>query len=258
MTSDPQPHLDHNRDPMDGLNKWQREGFELAGIAWKEVIETGVVPSTCGVVISRGVLRGTSCFRAAGQGTWHVGYGHCVAHGGAKRLGRAEGAWLMAHQFAQEYKCSPWEGLLKAVRIAAGKVMYTEWVLSQATDDLELEGRFGQDDSGILVHPDTGAPLGAGQLRNLSWWVIKNELWVDRLAKYSKAAIDAGVAERLVEIERTHAEHVAQVLNGVLSAIEGETNVDDGTLSRIRLIMRKQLLALDELPGQRVMEGEVV
>lgn len=245
-------------EPPGGLNKWQREGLERAAATWRESGGSGDVPATCGVVITRGALRGVGCPRVAGQGTWHVGYGSCVAHGGAKRLGRAEGAWLMAHVFAREYNCSPWEGLLKAVRIAAGKVAYTEWVIGTATDDLELEGRFGQDDGGILVHPDTGEPLGAGRLRNLSWWVTKNELWVDRLARYSKAAIDAGVAERLVEIERAHAEQVARVLNGVLSAIESDGVVDEVTMSRLRGIMRAQLLQLDAAENGDTHEPVVV
>jgi len=164
----------------------------------------------------------------------------------------------MAHRFAQEYDVTPWEGLLKAVRIAAGKVAYTEWVLSNATDDLELEGRFARNEDGLLLHPDTGELLGAGQLRDLSWWVRKNELWVDRLARYSKAAIDAGVAERLVEIERTNAEGIAHVLNGVLSALESEAGYDDEALAVVRGLMRKQLTAMDESPSGRTLEGEVV
>lgn len=183
--------------------------------------------------------------------------GPCFVHGGAMLRGRAEAAWLMAHRFALEYDISPWEGLLKAVRIAAGKVAYTEWVLSQATDDLELEGRFGRDDSGILLHPDTGEPLGAGQLRDLSWWVGKNELWVDRLARYSKAAIDAGVAERLVQIEQAHATQVAAVLNGVLGSLESD-GVDEGTLLLLRGAMRRELLALDAVESRQSVESDVV
>lgn len=160
----------------------------------------------------------------------------------------------MAHQFAQEYDCSPWDGLLTAVRIAAGKVAYTQMVLSQATDDLELEGRFGRNDEGILLHPDTGDPLGAGQLRDRSWWVRKNELWVDRLAKYSKAAIDAGVAERLVDVETHHAAQIAAVINGMIEELMGQ-GVDSALLLQVRSSMRRQLMALASSEG--VVEGEM-
>lgn len=219
-------------------------------------------PGTCGVIGTRGSWVGMRCPNPAGLYTPNAGdaeepgVGPCWAHGGAKLRGRAEAGWVMAHRFAAELRCSPWEGLLRAVRIAAGKVAYIEWVLSQATDDLELEGRFGRGEDGILLHPDTGEMLGAGQLRNLSWWVTKGELWVDRLARYSKAAIDAGVAERLVEIERAHAEQVAQVLNGVIAALE-EQGTDDATLTSVRSAMRAQLLALDTAESS-VVDGEVV
>jgi len=219
--------------------------------------------NTCGVTITRGRHAGTRCQNPAGLNTPNAGdeeesgFGPCWAHGGAKLSGRAEAGWLMAHKFAQEYACTPWEGLLKAVRIAAGKVVYTEWVLSQATDDLELEGRFARNESGIILHPDTGDPLGAGALRNRSWWVTKNELWVDRLMRYSKAAIDAGVAERLVEIEQTHAQQIANVLNGVLEVMEADDDIDDDLLAKTRMMMRRQLLALDGA-SQHVMDGEVV
>jgi len=217
---------------------------------------------TCGVVLpkdSRLGKRGEPCRNRAGRGGPYEeeGVGPCWAHGGALLRGRSEAAWVMAHQFAVEHDVTPWEGLLKAVRIAAGKVAYTEWVLSQASDDLELEGRFARNDDGILLHPDTGEMLGAGQLRDLSWWVRKNELWVDRLARYSKAAIDAGVAERLVEIERTNAEGIAHVLNGVLSALESEAGYDDEALAVVRGLMRRQLTAMDSEPRSAVIEGEV-
>lgn len=270
--------VDGNDDVVDpdvvkeiiALRPVQRRGLDTAIHRLREEsghVSLGLPPrivGTCGVMVTHGPWAGQRCKNPAGLNTPNAGdeeepgVGPCWAHGGAKFRGRAEAGWIMAHRFAQELNVTPWEGLLKAVRIAAGKVAYTEWVIGQATDDLELEGRFGHDDNGILIHPDTGAPLGAGQLRNRSWWVHKNELWVDRLARYSKAAIDAGVAERLVEIEQTHAEHVARVLNGVLTALEQDTHIDELMLARMRGIMRQQLLALDASANGQVMEGEVV
>jgi len=247
-------------DPRDdprwtALRRVQRRALETAITRWDEGERGERSHAICGVPMTRGRFAGEVCLNPAGLNTVNAGdaeesgVGPCWVHGGARLRGRAEAGWLMAHRFAQEYNITPWEGLLKAVRIAAGKVAYTEWVMSQAKDDLELEGRFGRTDDGILMHPDTGEPLGAGQLRNLLWWVMKNELWVDRLARYSKAAIDAGVAERLVEIEQAHAEQVAHVLNGVIGTLEAEDGVDHVLLGRIRAIMRGQLLALDAAPG---------
>lgn len=206
-------------------------------------------PGTCGTVITKGSWAGRRCPRIAGQGTNHVGAGKCLVHGGAKRYGRAYGAWLMAHAFGVELNLTPWDALLKAVRIAAGKVAYCEWVIGQATSDLELEGRFGRTEDGILLHPDTGEPLGAGQFRDLSFWVKQSELWHDRMAKTAKMAIDAGVAKWQIEKAESDAAAIATVLNDVLEGL-GEI-VDEATLVKVRAIMRKRLMALDEETSRR-------
>lgn len=197
----------------------------------------------CGIKVTRGEFRGQRCPQPAGQGTPHLGAGRCIAHGGAKRDGRAEGAWLVAHAFARELNISPWDGLLQAVRIAAGKVAYCEWVIGTATDDLELEGRFGRNEEGILLHPDTGEPLGGGQMRDLTFWVSKGELWTERLARYSKMAIDGGVAERMVAQVEVEAQGLARVLGAALEELEGVLNEDQ--MAQVRVRMRKELLAIE-------------
>lgn len=221
----------------------------------------------CGLLQQGGTVKGKACPLPAGHGTTHVGAGRCVTHGGAKRVGRAMGAWLMGHAYAQQLNVSPWEALLMAVRIAAGKVAYIEQVLGTARDDLELEGRrpveIGEGVGGVagegegvgekswlggagvlLVHPDTGEPLGAGRYRDLSWWVEKGEIWHDRLVKSSKTAIDAGIARWQIEKVEADAHTIAQVLNGILEEL-GDDITEDQAL-RLRARMRKELLALEE------------
>lgn len=234
------------------LTRWQRAGYDDAETEWEE--SAGEPGGTCGVLITRGVIAGRRCPRMAGQGTVHLGAGRCVAHGGAKSRGRAAGAWLMAHRFGQELDCSPWEGLLRAVRIAAGKSAYCEFVLGQATDDLELEGRFGRSEEGILLHPDTGEPLGGGEMRNLSWWVDKSEVWSDRLARYSKMAVDAGVAERLVAQVEAEGAAIGRVLEAVIDELGDDAPIE--LVGRLRARMRRELLAIEsEETAAGVIEG---
>jgi hypothetical protein len=204
--------------------------------------DTGAGPR-CGVKVARGRYKGTRCGQPAGQGTTHRGAGRCVAHGGAKQAGRAEAAWMVAMAFAGELDCSPWEALLKAVRIAAKRVAYTDWVLSQASHDLELEGRIVRGEDGVLQHPDTQEPLGVGAFRDLSWWVAQNTLWVDRLARYGKMCIDAGVAERLVQQVEVEGAMLGRVLTAALGEIEGQ--VDEEAMSKIRSAMRRELLQIE-------------
>lgn len=166
----------------------------------------------------------------------------------------------MAHAYAAQLNVSPWDALLLAVRIAAGKVTYTEHVLSLAKSDLELEGRVLRIDpqdaesgaegrlsertAALLIHPDTGEPLGVGEYRDLSWWVAKNEYWVAQMAKMAKMAVDAGVAAWQVQNAQDEAARIATVLNSVLEAMEGE--IGDEAIMRMRSLLRAELLKMDE------------
>lgn len=147
----------------------------------------------------------------------------------------------MGHAFAAQLNVSPWDALLLAVRIAAGKVAYTEKVLSEAADDRELDGRWARDENGILVDPTSGEPLGVGAFRDRSWWVAKNEYWTRELAKVAKMAIDAGVAERLVEAQVLQVQLIARPLEKALTALG--LSAEQETVAR--LAMRQELVAIE-------------
>lgn len=154
---------------------------------------------------------------------------------------------MAAHAFAQQLDINPWDALLMAVRIAAGKVAYCEHVIGTASSDLELEGRVERLDAGdgtsLLVHPDTGKPLGVGQFRDLSFWRQQSELWHDRLAKTSKMAIDAGIAAYEVQRVEAEAQRMARVLNAVIEGLEGV--IDELTALKMRQLMREELLHIE-------------
>lgn len=218
------------------LADWQLTGWERA----RDALEFFELSTTCAALRRTG----TECTRPAGWGTEHEGYGRCRRHRGNRRVERAEAAWMAGHRFAQEYGTTPWEGLLTAVRVAAGKLAYCEWVLSTATHDLELEGRVVRGDDGLLVHPDTGEPLGVGTLRDLSWWVRQSAFWHDRLLRSSKLAVDAGVAERMVAQVQLDAQAVARVLESALGAVGDELSAEQS--SRVRAALRAALVEEDE------------
>ena len=223
----------------DNLTETQRRMAGVAGQLWKERDNDGIGVVHCGQIIKSGFYAGKQCKNPAGQGTWYEGYGRCVAHGGAKRAGRILGAWLMAHAFAQEYDLTPWEALLYVVRITAGRVRYCEFVLSQAASDREIEGRVSE-----------GEPTGvseSGELvegRNLRWWVETSERERMMLARVSKAAIDAGVAQLMIEKEIQSGEQMAMVLGRTLDALD-DAGIPNEVLSTIRSIMGQELRNMD-------------
>jgi hypothetical protein len=153
----------------------------------------------------------------------------------------------MAHAYAAQLNVSPWDALLLAVRIAAGKVAYTEQVLAEATDDRELDGRWARDENGILVDPTSGEPLGVGAFRDRSWWVAKNEYWTRELAKTAKMAIDAGVAERMVEAQVLQVQLIARPIEKVLQVL----GLSPEQEMLARSTMRKELQSIEAEQAQQ-------
>lgn len=216
------------------------------------VVRTG---RCCGVWCRAGRLKGRRCHRPAGDGTAHYGAGPCAAHDGNRPAERALGAMLMGHAFAEQLDVDPWEALLMAVRISAGKVAYIESVLSTARSDAELEGRpDGQLPAGEgLRSPDTGAALpDESGFRDLSWWVTKGEWWHGQMARCAKMAVDAGIQAYLAERVEGDALAVARVLERVV----GELELSDEQEDRVRSAMREELLRLGG--GSGLVEGAVV
>lgn len=220
------------------LNEQQEEGRQLAERLWADRDSL----DKCPAVWKKGMYAGKRCPSRSGRGIWpYEGLGGpCMAHGGAKKAGRSTGAWLMAHKFAEELDVSPWEALLMVIRITAGRVRYCEAVLASAVDDREIEGRIGEAEPTGVAEDGT---LTTG--RDLRWWVDTSERERDRLARVSKAAIDAGVAQLLIEKELRAGEELAGTFVKTLTAME-DAGMPAEALEIARVVMRKELqLALE-------------
>lgn len=188
----------------------------------------------CFATIRSGLRRGQHCEREAGWRTPHLGVGRCSVHGGNSEEGRREGAWIVAHAFARALDVTPWEGLLTAVKIAAGKVAFCEHKIGTATEDRQLEP------------PVKGCISEAGRTQdeqgtNLWLWVKQAELWHDKLAKVSALAIQQGVAERLVRQLELEARIMLQATHRTLD----ELGFSDDEKQRAVVIMSRNLLALE-------------
>lgn len=198
------------------------EPLEVLGWRWDEA---GPDTPWCGEPIRRRGERSSwleYCERPAGWGTEHPGAGPCRSH--RSRLGSGTGAWIVAHAFARALEITPWEGLLWAVRVAAGRVAFIEAKLGTADcdEDLQPDGR-------------------------LAFWVRESKDERDRLARVSKLAIDAGVAERLVR----QLELEAQLMLRATTLTLDELGLDEDVRSRALGIMSRNLLALEaEQAGQ--------
>lgn len=154
----------------------------------------------------------------------------------------------MAHKFAEELDVSPWEALLLVIRITAGRLRYIESVLAGAKDDRELTGRVsGVDGEPIPLGVEMGGARDGevNMAQDLSFWVEKSEQERDRLAKVSKAAIDAGVAQLLIEKELRAGEEMANVAVKSLEAMSA-AGMPEEYLEIARTALRGELqLALE-------------
>lgn len=247
-------HKDHDNDDLSQfadprvtrLTAWQRRGYEEAVRRWRE----GILD--CDAVYGKGFYAGKRCRSKPGKGTTHEGIGRCIAHGGARGAGRAEGAWLMAHRYAAELDISPWEALLKVVRITAGKLAYVEEVIGKATSDEEIDGTIALVAEGMPTAVGPNGEVVTG--KNLTWWVQQS--WEERrlLARVSKMAIDAGVAQLLISQEIQQGQEMAAMLVRTLQSLE-EAGLSAEMLEVARNTMRSEILALTT--GARQIEGEV-
>jgi hypothetical protein len=101
-------------------------------------------------------------------------------------------------EVARELQVSPWDALLLGVRLAAGRVAWVDDELRRAT---------------MASDGDANVPA----VRN---WLKESRLERALLARTAKAAIDAGVAERLVRQVELEGQLVAEVLGRTLDALE--------------------------------------
>jgi hypothetical protein len=182
---------------------------------------------TCGA--QGGRLRdGRRCSRAAGWGTDHPGTGRCANHGGKdptptrstrtrhqqKQIDRANRALPSDHNTVVVDKnapknlndakqllgipveMNPMDALMWCVRLTAGEIVWYSDRMQELREDQWIEDTF----------------VG----KQLHMYARNRTVSIDRLAKYSKWAVDSGIAERAMRLAEAYGEQLYQLLHGVL------------------------------------------
>lgn len=134
---------------------------------------------------------------------------------------------MMAHVIASALDISPWEALLLAVRRTSA------WAAFYAS---KLEDISNDDD----LRP-------GGEAHD---WVVALERATDKAARYAKLAVDAGVAQMMVQKAKMEGELIARALNAALGAVELTPEQE----ALMRAALRKELIALE---SQAAIEGEL-
>lgn len=175
---------------------------------------------------------GGSCRRPAGYRTCHPGRGHCGRHGGLSHW-RVDRMGADVHEIAKELDISPWEALLVAVKRWSGMAAWYDSKIAETENDDDLRPGGGSYD-----------------------WVKGSERAHSNAARYAKMAIDAGVAERMVQQMELEGQTIAQVLLRTLTALGLSAEQEETA----RQLLRRELLAVESGLGGgepvRVIEGE--
>lgn len=107
-------------------------------------------------------------------------------------------------EVAAELDVTPWEAILKSVRLAAGRVAWVDEQLTRAVRESTTGANDGGEPEGGSIHV----------------WLAESRKERTLLARFAKAAVDAGVAERQVRNAELEGQIVAEVVGRVIDRLE--------------------------------------
>jgi hypothetical protein len=203
--------------------------------------------------------RGTPCKQDAGWGTDHVGYGHCKLHLGSTRTGALHGAKLEAEAKALQLMGTPThiepeDALQFCIDVTHGEVAYCDTRIAR----LE-EGEAATPIASERVHEELDRDGDVHELEErttestvqLHIWITTRQGAVDRLARYSKMALDAGIAERAVSLDERQGDLVAGAILAVIGRLSS-LSADDRV--RVPALLAEHVGTLTAAPA---IEGSV-
>lgn len=199
-------------------------------------------------------VKGSPCQRPAGWGTDHPGYGKCKHHGGATPSGRKAALMEMIRDEVRKVmgpaiEVDPMEALLWCIRIAAGEVAFATYKIEQL-DETEAVG------SPITTTERSGISRGDAeswveetkQPIELNIWIRTRRESTDRLAKYSKMALDAGIAERQINLAESAGEQLAVAIQSILAGLGLSAEQEE----KAPMLVRSALIELEKAPSEDV------
>ena len=141
----------------------------------------------------------------------------------------------------------PHEALMTCVRIAAGEVAYCTQKIATLHEDDALghpETRtvreFTNDDGQVYETEERKfAPVA------VHVWISVRQGALDRLARYSKMALDAGVEERKVRLAEQWGERLARLLHNVLEDLD----LTPKQKKRAPEVIQRHLLGMERTAG---------
>jgi hypothetical protein len=199
--------------------------------AYKKKREARLQPS-CGAK----TRAGGQCAQPAGWGTNHMGTGKCRFHAGnapnhRKNAIKAEAITFMGAPL----DINPFDAIMWCIRITAGEVEWMSMKIAEVDEVDWIEEAYVGKQLHVLQRSRADAQ--------------------DRLVRYSRDAIQLGLAERSIRL----AENFGLVLARLLENIKNELKLTKSQEEMWPFIVRRQLILMQGgTPPPDVIEGEAV
>lgn len=180
--------------------------------------------AVCGA--ARTKAGGAPCQKPAGWGGPTPGYGPCRLHGGMAPAHRQAAAVAMARAHVASLvgpvDLEPHEALQLAIALTAAEVNYfSERIAELGVDDIAGQATVSTTRRGAAADDegddDRDDVIEVRQLPPaLHIWVKARADAIERLARFSKMALDADVDERRVRVQEVQLDRLAGVVNAVM------------------------------------------
>ena len=177
-----------------------------------------------------------TCGQAAGWGTDHPGSGPCKLHGGMTPAHITAARTKQARDAVATYglprNIDPAKALLEEVHRTAGHVAWLAAKVAESDED-SLVGIAEETEKSATQFPGTDTKHAA-----------RPNVWLDlyqhertHLVRVSKAALDAGINERLVKLAEQQGTMLAEIIRRSADALLAEVTelLDASTADRLRL-----------------------
>jgi hypothetical protein len=200
---------------------------------------------------------GTLCKREEGWGTPST-FGRCSYHGGATPNGLKHAATLEAEAMSRRVmgapiRMEPEDALQYCIDVTAGEAAYCDLRIEEIR-----EAEAAAPITGERIHEELDKGGTVHELREhtaqstaqLHVWVVTKQGCIDRLARYSKMALDAGIEERRAQLDERQSDLIAGAVLAVVAQLE---SLSDEDRARVRPLLQEHV----ERHAAPVIEGTV-
>lgn len=163
----------------------------------------------------------TLCNNPKGFSTDHPGYGRCKFHGGNNPSGktsaaRDEGRALMA-SYGSPVEIHPQDALLEEVYRTNGHVLWLSREIAKwNSTDGEFQDATGEPTASPILGDIEGLTTKLGLTEAQQQWMTLYVKEREHLARVSKLALDAGVAQRAIQIAEAQSDRLVWVIEAFI------------------------------------------